>query len=174
MTADATALVALLAYMGVVVLSIPLALVSFVLGERRRSFVVALGQAALAVGALGLLAALAMLTVLPPVTVALVVGVGLLEAVVLVGVPLFVSRRLLARWTGTGADEALAFATLGLPGALVASALVFFGPAGARRYGITSLSGPDAAFAWTAFVLVVTLGPAVVGLGIRRLLDWVA
>jgi hypothetical protein len=107
---------------------------------------------------------------LPLRAVALVVGVGLLEAVVLVGFPLFVSRQLLGRWTDASADEALEFATLGLPGALVVSALVFFGPGGAARYNITFLTGVEAAAAWTAFVLVVTVGPAVVGLGIYRLL----
>ncbi|WP_415379047.1 hypothetical protein [Halosimplex sp. TS25] len=157
-------LLAVFVYFGFALASPVVALVAWGLSKRRDSFGMAFGT--VAAGSVGLLAAVATALALfvDPVvglTFALLVVAA---ALVLAGFPLLIGRQLLDRWTLLGPDEALEYATLGWPVAMVLSAVLFVAPGGLGRDNVLFLSGGAAAVAWLALALVVTLGPAVAGL----------
>ncbi|PSP70229.1 hypothetical protein BRC79_02600 [Halobacteriales archaeon QH_8_67_27] len=70
-----------------------------------------------------------------------------------------------------GVDEALEYATLGWPVAMVASAVVFVAPGGFGGTDVTALDGAAGAVAWLTLAVVATLGPAVAGLGFYHVVE---
>ena len=157
------------AYVGIVIASLPLGLFAFALASHRPSFGVALRQVTTGLAAAGLVGLAAFAVTVDPSVALLVGGALLAEALVFVGFPLLIGRQLIGRWTGISSDQCLEFATLGLPGALVVSAVVLVVPGGSNGSNITFLEGPAAVLAWVAFLTVITFGPAVLGVGFARL-----
>lgn len=162
---------ALLVGFALVVASPVVALATWGLSTRTDYFGDALGT--VVAGAVGLFAAgaVALAVFVDP-------GAGLTFAVVAVGAalvlgvaPVLFGRQLLGRWTLLDADEALAYATLGWPVAMVVGAALFVAPGGLARYSVLSLNGLAATVAWTTLVLVVTLGPAVAGLALYNVVE---
>ncbi|MFC7141363.1 hypothetical protein ACFQMA_16180 [Halosimplex aquaticum] len=164
-------LLAVFTYFGFALASPVVALVAWGLSKRRESFRMALGS--VMAGSVGLLAAVATALALfvdpgAGLTFALVAAAA---ALVLAAFPLLIGRQLLDRWTPLGPDEALEYATLGWPVAMVLSAVFFVAPGGLGRYNVLFLSGGAAAVAWLVLAVVVTLGPALAGLGFYRAVE---
>ncbi|QLH76138.1 hypothetical protein HZS55_01935 [Halosimplex rubrum] len=166
--------VALVVSFGLVVASPVVALAAWALSARRDRFGDALGT--VVAGSVGLLAAGAVaLAVLVDPGAGLTFGaVAVAAALVLAVFPVLFGRQLLGRWTLLDADEALEYATLGWPVAMVLSAALFVAPGGFARYNVLFLEGLAATVAWLTLVLVVTLGPALAGLGLYNLIERVA
>jgi hypothetical protein len=165
---------ALVVSFGLVVASPVVALAAWALSTRRDYFGDALGT--VVAGAVGLFAAgaVALAAFVDPAAGLTfgVVAVG--AALVLAVVPVLFGRQLLGRWTLLDADESLAYATLGWPVAMAVGAALFVAPGGLARYNVLFLEGLAATVAWTTLVLVVTLGPAVAGLGLYNVVERVA
>lgn len=171
MSESSVGLLAVLVYLGAVLAAIPASLVVYGLGGFLGSTRRALGYVAAVLAGLVLAATAALAVFVTPAAGATVAVLGGAAAVVLYAFPLFVGRQLLGRWTPLDPDDALEYAVLGLPVALVASFALFLAPGGTDQYNLTFLSGPVAALVWTALGLVVTLGPGLAGLGMYRLVD---
>lgn len=165
MTNNPAGLLAVFAFFAAVIGSIPLAVAAFVLSRRVRPFSRALVYAGGGVAVCVVVLAVVVATITPEAGV-LVATVAVLAAALLWAVPVVVARAVLVR-RGLDAQRALRNATVGLPVALVASLVVVFGDF--RRYNITFLTGTEAVLAWTAFALVVFLGPTVVGVALAHL-----
>jgi len=166
-----TGVLAVFVFFGLALASPLVAVVAWGLSQRRDRFRPALGT--VAAGSVGLLAAVT-------TALALFVGpsVGLVFAAVAVGAvlvlavfPVLIGQQLLDRWTLLGPDEALEYATLGWPVAMVASAVLFVVPGGFSRENALFLDGPAAAIAWLTLAVVATLGPAVAGLGFYHVVE---
>lgn len=172
MTNTPAGLLPVLVYFGAVVVSIPASLATYGVGRWLGSTASALRYVGAIVGLVVLAGGLLLAVFVDPVVGVALVAMAAGAALVLAGFPLFIGRQLLERWTPLEADEAREYAVLGWPVGLVASFAIFLAPGGPARYNATFLSGPAAVLAWTAVGLVVTLGPAVAGLGMYRLVEW--
>jgi len=166
-----TGVLAVFVFFGLALASPLVAVVAWGLSQRRDNFQPALGT--VAAGSVGLLAAVT-------TALALFVGpsVGLVFAAVAVGAvlvlavfPVLIGRQLLDRGTLLGPDEALEYATLGWPVAMVASAGVFVAPGGFGGTDVAALGGLAGAVAWLTLAVVTTLGPAVAGLGFYHVIE---
>ncbi|QPV61367.1 hypothetical protein I7X12_11360 [Halosimplex litoreum] len=162
---------ALVAAFGLVVASPVVAGVAWALSTRTDYFGDALGT--VLAGAVGLFAAgaVALAVLVDPAAGLTFAVVAAGAALVLAVVPVLFGRQLLGRWTLLDADEALAYATLGWPVAMVTSAVLFVAPGGFTRYNVLFLDGLAATVAWTTLVLVVTLGPALAGLALYNAVE---
>ncbi len=166
--------VALVVYFGLVATSPVLALGTWALSTRTDYFGDALGSVvAVAVG-LAAAGAVGLALFVDPGAGLTFAGVAVGAALVLAVFPVVIGRQLLGRWTLLDADEALEYATLGWPVAMVASAVLFVAPGGFGRYNVLFLEGLAATVAWLTLALVVTLGPAVAGLALYNAVERVA
>ncbi|WP_436925883.1 hypothetical protein [Halosimplex amylolyticum] len=166
-----TGALAVFVYFGFVLASPAVALVAWGLSQRRDSFQTALGT--VAAGSVGLLAAVATaLALFVSPSVGLVfAGVAVGAVLVLAVFPTLIGQQLLDRWTLLGPDEALEYATLGWPVAMVASFVLFVAPGAAGGADVTALTGLAGALAWVTLALVVTLGPAIAGLAFYHVVE---
>ncbi|WP_123536632.1 hypothetical protein [Halosimplex salinum] len=162
---------AVFVYFGLVFASPLVALLAWALSQRRDSFGTALGT--VAAGSAGLIASVATAFLLfVSLGSALVFAVVALAATLVLAVfPVLIGQQLLDRWTLLNVDETLEYATLGWPVALVISLVLFVSPGGFGGSDVTALSGLAASVAWMTLVLVVTLGPALAGLGLYHLVE---
>ena len=166
-----TGAMAVFVFFGLALGSPLVAVVAWGLAQRRDRFQPALGT--VAAGSVGLLAAVATAFALfiGP-NVALTFAIVTIAAVLVLAVfPVLIGQQLLDRWTLLGPDEALEYATLGWPVAMVASAVVFVAPGGVDGPDVTALSGLAGALAWVTLAVVATLGPAVAGLAFYHLVE---
>ncbi|MFB6139375.1 MAG: hypothetical protein ABEJ26_02955 [Halosimplex sp.] len=164
-------LLAVFVFFGLVAASPVVALAGWALSTRRDYFGDALGAVA-AVG-VGLVAAgaLSLALLVDPSAGLAFAAVAVGEALVVAAFPVLIGRQLLERWTLLDADEALEYATLGWPVAMVVTAVLFVAPGGLSRYNVLFLDGAAAAVAWLSIAVVVTLGPTVAGLGLYNLVE---
>jgi len=162
---------ALLFSVGLVVASPMVALSTWALSTRTDYFGDALGS--VVAGAVGLVAAGAVgLAVFVDPAVGVTFGVVAVGASLVLAVfPVAIGRQLLGRWTLLDADEALEYATLGWPVAMVTSAVLFVAPGGFGGSNVLFLEGLAATVAWMTLVLVVTLGPALAGLALYNAVE---
>lgn len=163
--------VALFVYYGLVAVSPVVALATWALSTRTDYFGDALGT--VVAGSIGLVAAgaVALAVLVDPGAGLTFAGVAVGASLVLAVFPVLIGRQLLGRWTLLDADEALEYATLGWPVTMVISAVLFVAPGGLARYNVLFLEGLAAAVAWTTLALVVTLGPALAGLGLYNVVE---
>lgn len=154
-----------MAFFAAAAVSVPFALSAFLISWRVRPFSRALAYAGVGVAVLvvGLAAIVATISVEAGVVVA---AVAIVAGAVLWALPLFVARTVLIR-RGLDRQRALRTATAGLPVAMIASLFVAFGDF--SGYNITFLTGVKAVLAWIALVVIVFLGPAIVGVAIASL-----
>ena len=168
MTTAPLGLLAVFVYLAAVVLSIPAAggvlLLSRRLGVLRAADVVGLAG----VGVVAVVG-LAVAVLVTPVAGLLLAGLGFVALVLLWAVPVFVGAYVVERIEGTTGEVALGYAVAALPLALLASAALFVAPGGLARYNVTFLSGPAVGVAVLGFGVLVLLGPALLGIGLNRL-----
>jgi|GEM_PF-1318981 len=171
MATEFAGVIALLVYYGLVAASPVVAFVTWALSTRTDYFGDALGS--VVAGSVGLVAAgaVGLAVFVDPGAGLTFAGVAVGASLVLAVFPVLIGRQLLGRWTLLDADEALAYATLGWPVTMVASAVLFVAPGGLARYNVLFLEGLAAVVAWMSLALIVTLGPALSGLGLYNVVE---
>lgn len=170
MTDVAVGLLVVLAYVGTVLASVPVALVALLVGLRTGSYRRALGYSLGGGLALLGLGSIALGVAVDPLAGATLLGVGALAVAILGAVPLVVGRELVGRLAGReiASEDALKWTLAGWPVALNVSVAVFVAPGGPARYNVTFLTGLEGALSLAALLGVIVLGPGLVGTGLAR------
>lgn len=168
MTNDPAGLLAVFAYVGTVVASVPVAVVALLLRRVTTSFREALAYSLGGSFALFTVVAVALAVTVDPGAGGTLFATGVAALVALVAIPLAVGRALVERLAGLDPDRALRWATAGWPVALILSFVVFVAPGGPTRYNATFLSGVEAALAGGAIALAVLVGPGLLGTALAR------
>jgi len=170
MSESPVGLLVVFVYVGAVIGSVPVALLTLLLARRTRSFARALAYSLGGGVALFVLGSVALAVLVAPLAGGTLLLVGLLAVATLGVVPLAVGRELVVRVAGVGLDRdgGLKWATAGWPVALNVSFALFVAPGGPARYNVTFLTGIEGILTLGALLAVVVLGPGLVGVGLAR------
>ncbi|PSQ19391.1 hypothetical protein BRD00_01835 [Halobacteriales archaeon QS_8_69_26] len=168
MSNNPAGLLAVFAYVGTVLASVPVAVVALLLRRITPSFREALAYSLGGGFALFTVVVLALAVAVDPGAGGTLFVTGVVAVVVLAVLPLAIGRAVVERTADLDPDRALRWATAGWPPAMILSLIVFVAPGGPARYNVTFLSGVEAVVAGGILVAVVLLGPGLVGTALAR------